>query len=170
MRPWLALALLCPAADAVVNQRLLALALVAPRASAFVIQSVHGANCSELTHLSAVGGAHVCRPGTDLGSVFAPPTIFVGNQNQAECVVQPFTSSRNWVHCIDQVDGLLLPPYQYDDAAGSPVSYPMRACNRGRSAHCWHVGGNNHGCFLWCVRAVSTPATKPRHHGSGLVQ
>ena len=134
--------------------RVVLLALLAPKAGAFVIQRITGANRSELTHLSAAGGAHIYLSGTDLGSAFAPPTIFVGNRQQAECVVQPFTSNRNRLHCIVHADGLPLPPYTYDPA-GSFVSYPLQAYKSGRSAQCWHTGGTNHGCFLRCARAPS---------------
>ena len=34
------------------------------------------------------------------GSAFSPPSVFIGINADAECVVQPFTSTRNRLHCI----------------------------------------------------------------------
>ena len=53
---------------AAVALRLLVLLAVSPVSRAFVIQRVSGANGSELTFLSAAGGAHIYIGGTDLGS------------------------------------------------------------------------------------------------------
>ena len=34
------------------------------------------------------------------GSAFSPPSVFIGINADAECAVQPFTSTRNRLHCI----------------------------------------------------------------------
>ena len=140
---------------AAVALRLLALLALAP-ASAFVVQRVSGANQSELKYLSAAGGAHVYIGGTDLGSAFAPPSVFIGNQAQAECKVQPFTSNRNRLHCIVHADNLPPPDWKYDPN-GRNISFPLRVSKGARLAQCWHVGGANHGCFILCAPASAPP-------------
>ena len=106
---------------------------------------------------------HVYLIGTDLGTAFAPPTIYLGINAQAECKVQPFTSSKNKLHCIIGAEGVpqASPAYSH---AGSFVSLPFRVVKNGRIARCWHVGGINHGCFARFdvggtprVRRVLTP-------------
>ena len=71
------------------------LLLAARLSDAAVIQRVFGANSSEISHASAGGGTHVYLAGSGIGSAFAPPTVYVGIGADAECVVQPFTSTRN---------------------------------------------------------------------------
>lgn len=119
--------------------------LVTTRAA--VINRVTGSNHSELTHASSGGGTHVYLTGTDIGSAFAPPLVFIGTSAQAECVVQPFTSSNNRLHCIVQAAGLPAPTPSYT-VAGSFVTMPFRVYKNGRLARCWHVGSQNHGCFI----------------------
>jgi hypothetical protein len=87
------------------------------------------------------------RTGTDIGSAFAPPDVFVGINADARCVVQPFTSSRNRLHCIVDAEGL-PPPDTHYDARGRFASHPLRLVVNGRIAQCWHTGGSNHGCFV----------------------
>ena len=67
-------------------------------ASAFIIQGLEGPNGTEITHASVAGGSHLYLIGTNLGSAFAPPTVFIGSSGR--CDVQPFTSTRNRLHCI----------------------------------------------------------------------
>ena len=55
---------------------------------------------SEIAYASAAGGTHVYLSGTSVGSAFSPPVVYVGINADAECKVQPFTSTRNRVHCI----------------------------------------------------------------------
>ena len=74
--------------------------LLPHRGDAMVIQRVFGANDSEVGHASAGGGTHVYLAGTDIGSAFAPPEVFIGINADARCVVQPFTSTKNRLHCI----------------------------------------------------------------------
>ena len=71
-----------------------------------VIQRVEGPARSEATHLSAAGGAELYITGSDLGSPFDPPRIFVGSSGEGECVVQGFTSLPNRLHCIIRSTGL----------------------------------------------------------------
>ena len=65
--------------------------LVLPLAHSIVLQRVHGMADSEIGHASA--GTHIYLTGTDIGSAFAPPSIFLGVRTQAECQIQPFTST-----------------------------------------------------------------------------
>ena len=116
-------------------------------ACAMVIQRVFGANNSEVMFASSGGGTHVYLAGTDLGSAFAPPQIFLGINAEAECVVQPFTSSRNRLHCIISAEGLPPPDLIYA-AAGRFVERPLRVYKGARLAQCWHVGSANHGCII----------------------
>ena len=112
-----------------------------------VIQRVFGANGSEVGFASAGGGTHVYLAGTDIGSAFAPPEVYVGIRADALCIVQPFTSSRNRLHCIVNAEGLPPPDVAYSPN-GRFVEHPMRVVHNGRIARCWHVGGINHNCFL----------------------
>ena len=124
--------------------------LLAPAAvTGFVIQRVFGANSSELSHVSAGGGAHVYLTGTSIGTAFAPPIVYIGIQAQAQCIVQPFTSTNNRLHCIVFADGL-PPPTPVYTASGVFESHPFRVykADGSRLAQCWHVGGLNHGCFI----------------------
>lgn len=89
---------------------------------------------------------HVYLIGTDLGSAFAPPAVYLGINAQAECKVQSFTSAKNKLHCIIAAEGLPQPLPTYS-ATGSFVSLPFRVIKNGRLADCWHIGGINHACF-----------------------
>ena len=123
------------------------LLLLIPGVPGMVIQRVTGANQSEISHASSAGGSHVYIFGTDIGSAFSPPTVYLGTNADAQCVVQPFTSNRNRLHCIISGDGLPAPDLTYS-ATAKFVSEPLRVYKDGRLADCWHVGGINHGCFL----------------------
>ena len=112
-----------------------------------VIQRIFGANHSEISHASVGGGTHVYLSGSDIGSAFSPPSVFIGINANAECKVQPFTTSRNRLHCIIGAEGLPPPDVLYD-AAGRFAEHPVRVVNNGRLARCWHTGGANHGCFV----------------------
>ena len=128
-----------------------------------VINRVTGANTSELTHLSVGGGASIYITGSQIGTPFAPPAIFVGIHGDARCTPQSFTSSNNRIHCIIDPDGLPPPKrdYQADgvthsmwaggetavDGAFQDLPLYLVAMS-GQHADCWHVGGVNHGCFL----------------------
>ena len=57
---------------------------------------------SELEWCASGGGTHVYISGTNLGTAFAPPAIYLGDKLEVECAVQPFTSSNNRLHCIIQ--------------------------------------------------------------------
>ena len=65
----------------------------------------------------------------------------------ARCIVQPFTTTKNRLHCIIDSEGL-PPPTTIYDPSGSFASHPLRVVRNGRIAQCWHVGGANHGCFI----------------------
>jgi hypothetical protein len=103
--------------------------------------------CSQIGHASAGGGTHVYLSGAGIGSAFSPPTVFVGINADAECVVQPFTSSRNRLHCIIGAEGLPPPDLAYNPA-GRFYDHPLRVYKSGKLAQCWHVGGINHACFV----------------------
>lgn len=130
-----------------------------------VINRVTGSNRSELTHASSGGGTHVYLTGSDIGSAFAPPVVLIGIQAQAECVVQPFTSSNNRLHCIVQARGLPAPTpaYPSDDASTTFVTMPFRVYRNGRLVHCWHVGGNDHGCSITCAFQLRLSCTSILH-------
>ena len=81
------------------------------------------------------------------GSAFGPPTVFIGINADAQCVVQPFTSSRNRLHCIIGAEGLPPPDVLYNPK-GRLVDHPIRVYKSGRLAQCWHVGSENHGCVV----------------------
>ena len=87
-------------------QWLVLLLLAATPSRGMVINRVFGANGSEVAFASAGGGAHVYLSGTDIGSAFAPPDVFIGINADARCVVQPFTSTKNRLHCIVNAEGL----------------------------------------------------------------
>ena len=125
----------------------LMLALVALPVRGMVIQRVTGANDSEVSHASSGGGAHVYIMGTDIGSAFAPPFVYVGTNLDAQCVVQPFTSNRNRLHCILDPENLPAPDVVYS-TTGRFLQEPLTVMKDGRIAECWHVGSINHGCFL----------------------
>ena len=112
-----------------------------------VVQRIFGANNSEIAYASAAGGTHVYLSGTDLGSAFAPPDARIGTNADARCEVQPFTSSKNKLHCVVQAEGL-PPPTTVYNAAGDFALHPLRVTKNGRLARCWHTGGANHGCFV----------------------
>ena len=127
--------------------KLVALFTIPALVHSAIIQRVTGANQSEVSHASCGGGTHVYIAGTDIGSAFAPPVVFVGVNADAQCVVQPFTSNRNRLHCI--VSAALLPaPDPLYSTTPRFVKEPLRVLKNGRLAQCWHVGGENHGCFL----------------------
>ena len=118
-----------------------------PGAQSMVIQRVHGMADSEIAFASSGGGTHMYLTGTDLGSAFAPPSVYIGSRAQIECNVQSFTSSDNRLHCIIAADSLPAPTPDYAPT-GNFVSLPIRVVKAdGQIAHCWHVGGINHGCF-----------------------
>ena len=139
---------------------LAALASLLSTAHAAVINRVSGANHSELTHASSGGGTHVYLTGTDIGSAFAPPLVYIGTSAQAECVVQPFTSSNNRLHCIISARGLPVPTASYS-STGVFVTMPFRVYKNGRLAQCWHVGSLNHGCFITCAPAATCAYAPP---------
>ncbi|KOO31606.1 fibrocystin [Chrysochromulina tobinii] len=112
-----------------------------------VIQKINGAGQSEISHASSGGGTHIYISGTDIGSAFAPPKVFIGINADAECVVQPFTSNRNRLHCIISPENLPAPDADYN-LTGRFVTEPMRVLKEGRLAQCWHVGGLNHNCMV----------------------
>lgn len=125
----------------------LLLAFVA-RSSAGVVTRVNGPADSEVTHASVGGNIHIYLTGTDIGTPFAPPSVRVGINGGAECIVQGFTSSRTRMHCIIGAAGLPAPRPVY--SAGRVEQYlPLYVVGTdGAHADCWHVGGINHGCFL----------------------
>ena len=126
---------------------LLLLAAAPPQLDAMVIQRVFGANNTEIAFASGGGGTHMYLAGTGIGSAFSPPTVFIGINADATCVVQPFTSTRNRLHCIISAEGLPPPDVQYNPA-GRLVDHPIRVYKSGRLAQCWHVGSENHGCVV----------------------
>ena len=88
------------------------------------IQRITGPGGTPITHASVAGGSHIYLSGTNLGSPFNPPIVFIGSV--ARCDVQPFTSTKNRLHCI--VNPHRLPPitaeYDFDgeDAVPREVS------------------------------------------------
>lgn len=100
---------------------------------------------------------HAHAPAHCIVQAFAPPEVFVGINAEARCVVQPFTSSRNRLHCIINSEGLPPPDVRYNPL-GRFALYPIRVVRNGRLATCWHVGGVNHDCFLR-VRGLLQPCT-----------
>ena len=111
-----------------------------------VVQRVTGPDESEITHASAGGGVSVYLTGSALGTPFNPPTVLVGINGDAECVVQGFTSSTARLHCIINAAG--LPPPTTYNSAGDFQDLPLYVIKDGKHADCWQVGGTNHGCFL----------------------
>ena len=97
--------------------------------------------------MTRAGGTHVYLSGTNIGSAFAPPDVFIGSRADARCIVQPFTTAKNRLHCIIDAEGLPPPSVQYVEG-GSFVTQPLRVVRDGRIAQCWHVGGVNHNCFV----------------------
>ena len=123
----------------------LAALLAAHEGGAFIIQRIEGAGGQEITNASVAGGSHIFLVGTNLGSPFSPPMVFVGSV--ARCDVQPFTSTKNRLHCI--VNPRKLPPITADyDAAGKEVSLPLRVFKGTRLAQCWHSEGRNQNCMV----------------------
>ena len=61
--------------------------------------------------------------------------------------MQPFTTTRNRLHCIIGAGGLPPPDPEYN-AAGRFAQHPLRIYKGTRLAACWHVGGANHDCQL----------------------
>ncbi len=92
-----------------------------------------------------VGHRHVYLVGTDLGTAFAPPDVFLGINAQVKCNVQAFTSTKNRLHCIIGAEGVPAATTDYYEH-GSFVSLPFRVLKNGRLADCWHKGGTNHDC------------------------
>ena len=111
-----------------------------------VVQRVTGPDESEITHASVGGGVNVYLTGSALGTPFNPPTVLVGINGDAECVIQGFTSSVARLHCIINAAG--LPPPTTYNSAGDFQDLPLYVIKDGKHADCWHVGGTNHGCFL----------------------
>ena len=111
-----------------------------------VVQRVTGPDESEITHASVGGGVNVYLTGSALGTPFNPPTVLVGINGDAECVIQGFTSSVARLHCIINAAG--LPPPTAYNSAGDFQDLPLYVIKDGKHADCWHVGGTNHGCFL----------------------
>lgn len=144
----------------------LVLLLLPTFAMAAVVQKVAGPDQSEVSHASSGGGAHIYLSGVDIGSAFAPPKVFIGINADAECKVQPFTSSRNRLHCIVSPENLPAPNPDYypngldlnfgggghgrSGRTRDPlfVREPLRVLKEGRLAPCWHVGGLNHNCMI----------------------
>ena len=92
-----------------------ALLLMMPAcAMGMVIQRVTGAGQSEITHASSGGGTHIYLAGTDIGSAFAPPSVFIGVNAEASCTVQPFTSNRNRLHCIVNPENVPAPDADFN--------------------------------------------------------
>ena len=121
--------------------------VVLPFVHAMVVTKLEGANHSALTHLSSGGGTHVYISGTDLGSAFAPPAVYLGMRAGVECKVQPFSSTKNRLHCIVSADGAPAPTPIYK-ASGEFVILPIQVVkSNGRIADCWYSGGVNFGCF-----------------------
>jgi hypothetical protein len=137
-----------------------------------VIQRLFGANNSEIGWASSGGGTHLYLSGSGIGSAFAPPTVFIGIAADAQCVVQPFTSTRNRLHCIVSAEGLPPPDLSYR-AGGRFVDYPIRVYKSGRLAQCWHVAGINHGCVVRFDLAGTPRVTRlvtPVLQSAGLVR
>ena len=89
---------------------------------------------------------HVYLFGSDLGTAFAPPDVFLGYNAQVKCNVQAFTSTKNRLHCLIGADGVPAATTDYYEP-GDFVSLPFRVLKNGRYADCWHKGGTNHDCF-----------------------
>ena len=72
--------------------------------------------------------------------------MLLGINGQVECKVQPFTSTKNRLHCIIGAEGVPAASPDYYKP-GQFVMLPFRVLKKGRLADCWHVGGVNHACF-----------------------
>ena len=108
---------------------------------------------SEISHASVAGGSHIYLIGTNLGSPFNAPHVFIGSV--ARCDVQPFTSTKNRLHCI--VSPHRLPPMSLEhDPKGKEVMLPLRVFQGGRLAQCWHSDGKNKNCWVY-FDAAGTP-------------
>ena len=92
------------------------------------------------------GGTHIYLVGQNLGSAFAA-AIYLGQKLQAECKPQPFTSSKNRIHCIVAANALPAPEPAYY-ATGKFVELPLKAYKNGRPAACWQQGTINHNCMV----------------------
>ena len=120
--------------------------LVVLCADAAVINRLHGSAQSEVGFASSGGGTHIYLVGQNLGSAFAPPAIYLGQKLQAECKPQPFTSSKNRIHCIVAANALPAPEPAYY-ATGKFVELPLKAYKSGKTA-CWQQGTINHNCMV----------------------
>ena len=113
-----------------------------------------------ITHASVAGGSHIYLIGTNLGSPFNPPVVFIGSV--ARCDVQPFTSTKNRLHCITSPHR--LPPISVEhEPAGREVMLPLRVFKGTRLAQCWHADGPNTNCWIY-FDAGATPRVE-RVHG-----
>ena len=98
------------------------------------------------------GGSHIFLIGTNLGSPFNAPYVFIGSV--ARCDVQPFTSTKNRLHCI--VNPHRLPPISIEhNPAGREVMLPLRVFKGSRLAQCWHSDGPNTNCWVYFDAAAS---------------
>ena len=128
------------------SRMLIALLLVAS-ARAMVIKNITGPDDSEVSHCSSGGGCHLYLTGTDLGSAFAPPLVYIGYRMEIECSTQAFTSSKNRIHCIVGAKGAPVPWGGYV-SDGRFVQLPVHVIRNGKRAACWHVGNlMGAGCF-----------------------
>ena len=150
-------------------RRYLLFALLPGLCDTFIIQRVEGPEGTPITHASVAGGSHIFLMGTNLGSPFNPPMVFLGSV--ARCDVQAFTSTKNRLHCI--VNPHRLPPItdEYDGTGESAVPrevagefrekgyagerhLPLRVFKGTRLAQCWHdIGPNKNCCKPPCTMA-----------------
>ena len=120
---------------------------------------------SDIAKMSVAGGSHIYLIGTNLGSPFNPPYVFIGSV--ARCDVQPFTSTKNRLHCI--VSPHRLPPMDLEyNATNREVMLPLRVFKGTRLAQCWHSDGKNTNCWVYFdpsatprVERVLTPVLEP---------
>ena len=137
-----------------------ALLLIAASARGMIVQRVSTSDHAELAFVSSAGGAHVFLHGVDLGSAFAPPTVRIGTYGHIECAVQPFTSTKNRIHCIIQSDNLPAPTSRYDPR-GQFVSLPR---DQGRAARRVLARGLRQPRLLRAVRRRRDAARAARLH------
>ena len=119
--------------------RLLLCAIFIVPINSAVIKNVWGANNSEVLFASGGGGTHVYISGTNIGTAFAPPLVFLGLASQLECQVQPFTSAKNRMHCIISSENAPAPMPDYR-ATGSYITLPLRLYKGSQPAACWQEG------------------------------